>query len=74
MVDNINQIRSMVAVLADGHKAPFGRNLPVQSSAMRTIIVIFALALVTIAGEVFSDHELTSSEVAPAAVAAARAP
>jgi amino acid permease len=49
-----------------------GRNPTVTESAMRTIAVIFALALVAIAGAFYSDYELTSSELAPAP--AARAP
>ena len=48
------------------------RNPTVTDSAMSTIAVIFALALVAIAGAFYSDHELTSSELAPAS--AARAP
>ena len=31
---------------------------------MRTLIVIFVLALITIAGEVYADTALTSAEVA----------
>jgi hypothetical protein len=35
---------------------------------MRTVTVIFVLALLTIAGEIYSDVVLTSSEVSPNAV------
>jgi hypothetical protein len=36
-------------------------------STMRTIWVIFVLALITIAGEIYSDAIMTSSLIAPAA-------
>ena len=52
--------------------APFSRNPTITELAMRTIAVIFVLALVVIAGAFYSDYELTSSESAPAS--AARAP
>jgi hypothetical protein len=34
---------------------------------MKTVAVIFVLALITIAGEIYSDTVLTSSLVSPAA-------
>jgi hypothetical protein len=34
---------------------------------MKTVAVIFVLALITIAGEIYSDAVLTSSLVSPAA-------
>jgi hypothetical protein len=39
-----------------------------MNTAMRTVFVIFALALLTIAGEVYSDAVLTSGQVAHVAV------
>ena len=39
-----------------------------MNAAMRTVFVIFVLALLTIAGEVYSDAKLTSDQVAHVAV------
>jgi hypothetical protein len=38
-----------------------------DNPAMKTLIVIFVLALVTIGGEIYSDFVLTAGQVAPAA-------
>ena len=45
------------------HLALFARD----NAAMKTVAVIFVLALITIAGEIYSDTVLTSSLVSPAA-------
>jgi hypothetical protein len=51
-------------------KGPFAK-LPPHSAAtnrtMRTFIVVFVLALITIAFEVYSDAALTSGNIAPRA-------
>ena len=39
-----------------------------MNAVMRTVFVIFVLALLTIAGEVYSDAALTSDQVAHVAV------
>jgi hypothetical protein len=36
-------------------------------STMRTVFVIFILALITVAGEIYSDAVLTTGQIAPAA-------
>jgi hypothetical protein len=45
------------------HLALFARD----NASMKTVAVIFVLALITIAGEIYSDTVLTSSLVSPAA-------
>jgi hypothetical protein len=34
---------------------------------MRTVLVIFILALITVAGEIYSDAVLTTGQISPAA-------
>jgi hypothetical protein len=47
---------------------PIWPQLRAMNAAMKTVFVIFVLALLTIAGEIYSDAVMTSGQVANVAV------